>query len=160
SPIGKLWNPTWGTGAPRIGFAYDLLGDGKTSLRGGYGISYERNFGNGTFNMIQNPPNYASVQVTSVAVVTNNNLGPLGGSSGTQFLPPSSPRHVDQNIRTAQSQFYSMAVEREVARNTLVALEYSGARGVHLYDIKNINLLGGGQVYLGDPFNPSANGGA
>ncbi len=35
------------------------FGNGKTSLRGGYGISYERNFGNVTFNVIQNPPNYA-----------------------------------------------------------------------------------------------------
>jgi hypothetical protein len=50
SSIGQFWAPSWGTGAPRVGFAYDIFGDGRSSLRGGFGISYERNFGNVTYN--------------------------------------------------------------------------------------------------------------
>ncbi len=65
SPVGEMWNPNYGTFAPRVGFAYDVFGDGKTSLRGGFGISYERNFGNITFNVIQNPPSYATVALLS-----------------------------------------------------------------------------------------------
>ncbi len=155
SPIHSLWKPQYGTVAPRVGFAYDIFGDGKSSLRGGYGISYERNYGNVTFNVIQNPPNYAVIQVQSTPVTTSN-AGPLGGSSGAVALPPTSLRNVDQNIRTAQSQFWSLAVDQQIVPNTVVSFQYAGARGTHLYDIKNYNELGAGNVYLGDAFDPTA----
>jgi hypothetical protein len=119
-------------------------------------MSYERNFGNVTFNVIQNPPNYASVQITSTTpgvpppVVTTDNLGPFAGSGGAVPLRPSSLRHVDQDIKTAQTQFVSLALERQLARNTIFAVEYSGAHGIHLYDISPSNPLGGGNAYLGD----------
>ena len=108
--------------------------------------------------MIQNPPAYAVVVINNTKITTSNS-GPLAGASGSVPLPPTSLRNVDQNIRTAQTQFWDAAMDRQLARNTLVSLQYAGARGLHLYDIKNINTLGGGNVLLGDPTSVAGNTG-
>jgi hypothetical protein len=163
SPVGQFWAPRWGTFAPRVGFAYDLSGNGETSIRAGYGISYERNFGNVTFNASFNPPASAVLSsvcaasvTTCTALVSNDDLGPLGLPGPPSYLGPAELRMPDPNIQVAQTQFWSLAVERQLSRGTVLELGYSGARGLHLYDVENINLLGAGQVYLGDPLTFSA----
>jgi hypothetical protein len=156
SPIGELWKPDKNNFAPRLGIAWDIFGNGSTSLRGGYGMAYERNFGNVTFNVIQNPPNYATVQIAPANVpggilpITSDNFGVLGGVGLTRPLPGVSLRAVDPNIVNAYAHFWSAAIERRVGANSVASVEYSGSAGRQLYSISNINRRGFGNVFLGD----------
>lgn len=153
SPIGELYQKDKNNFAPRVGFAWDVFGDGKTSLRGGYGMAFERNFGNVTFNVIQNPPNYAVVSVFPADVggslpISVSNSGPLAGNSGSLLLPATSLRHVREDIVNAYAHFYSASFERELFRNSTISVDFSGSAGRDLYSIENINRDGTGLRFL------------
>ena len=160
SSIGELWVPSKKNFAPKIGFAYDVFGNGKTVVRGGYSIAYERNFGNVTFNVIQNPPNYSVVSLqdtvdvpTGGLGVTTDPAGPLAGTGIVKAIPKVSLRAVNPNIKQAYAQLFSLTLEHEFRHNLLIGFDYSGSKGEHLYDIANINEAGGGVIYGGDDPN-------
>lgn len=155
SPIGALWGVDKNNFAPRIGFAWDPTGDRKFSIRGGYGLGYERNFGNVTFNVIQNPPNYsvialiAGADIPSMPIYTSL-TGPLAGSTGSKALPKVSLRAVNPEIKSAYAHTWSGSIERQWTAGLVTAIEYSGSKGVGLYTNENANMAGSGAVFLGD----------
>jgi outer membrane receptor protein involved in Fe transport len=151
SRTGGLWEKHPHDFAPRLGLAWDPKGDGKMSVRAGYGIAFERNFGNVTYNVIQNPPNYAVLDIIQPGTpITTEPAGPLAGT-GTAYLPPVSLRAPIQTMPTSFSQFYNASVERQMMQGALLSLEYSGSRGDHLYSIYNMNMDGYGEAILGLP---------
>lgn len=148
SSAGGLWKPDWKDFAPRVGVAWDVFGTGRTNLRAGFGIGYERNFGNVTFNVIQNLPNYAVVDV--VGPISTNNFGFQTGGTSLP-LSQAGARIIDPNIRTAYADFWNASAQHRISRSLTYALEYSGSRGRNLYSISYPNQFGFGNLALGDP---------
>jgi hypothetical protein len=162
SPIGKLWKSDWNNWAPRLSVAWDVNGDGQTSVRAGYGIAYERNFGNVTYNVLFNPPDYLVASINAPEDVASMPIfvdpaGPFGGVAGvTKPIPGGSLRHVDQNVETAYSHIYSAAFQRVFGGHITVSAEYSGSSGRKLYDLADINKRGASMMILGIGTSASA----
>ena len=74
-----LVNNHWAAFGPRVGFAYDLTGSGKTILRGGFGMMYERIQGNDMYNAGPNVPfstniNFSNIQLENPGTQLSNSL--------------------------------------------------------------------------------------
>ena len=87
--LGKgLWNPYYKAFAPKVSFAYDLTGDGKTSLRAGAGISYDRTFNNTYENDRFNYPDFTFVGIPGGRVLRTAGHHPHVSGNGSRGEHP------------------------------------------------------------------------
>ncbi|MBM3726841.1 MAG: hypothetical protein FJW40_15650 [Acidobacteria bacterium] len=130
-PRGLVQNHPW-TFGPRFGFAYDVTGQARTVLRGGYGIGYFRVEGNDVYSLVGNPPLGGVVQVFNPPLDD-----PSRGSAGADR--PRSVVTLDPIYKIPYVQTYSLGVQQQVASNTALTISYVGSRGVRLDRGRQLN---------------------
>lgn len=127
----------WNQFAPRFGFAYDPFGDGKTSIRGGGGIFWERIRQNTlNFDGLGNPPLAGN---PSVFVGQIDAVGPPVFAGGLKA--PQGVRAWARDGKTPTIYSWSLGIQRELPGKMSLDASYIGNLSRHLMDVRDINTL-------------------
>ncbi len=137
-----LVNNSWNNWGPRLGFAYDLTGQAKTVVRGGFGIMYERIQGNDMYNGAVNPPGDPNPTLNNVSL-SNPGLQLSSGNVITAAALPVLPLGVtgiSDHYPAPVSYQYSAGVQQSVGTNAVLSVSYVGSQGRHENYYQAINL--------------------
>lgn len=129
---------------PRVGFAYDLTGDSKTALRGGYGLIYSMIESGDTAGDTANslgfsidtpfaPPGLGPFKAFQFSTGPSTLLQPKGPSGGPSAFRGQTVRYQEPDPPTPYVQQWNLTLQRELGWNWVVSATYAGNRGVHLF---------------------------
>ena len=118
---------------PRLSFAWSPTADGRTAVRGGFGLFYDRPEGNVVFSSLNLPP------FTEISQFENGNLANPSGGTPAALAPLGTINVIDPGMGTAQYMNYSLSVQRELWRGYFFEAAYVGNRGRDLLWFPEIN---------------------
>lgn len=136
---------------PRFGFAYDPFGDSKTSIRGGFGMFYDKVEGNLIFSQVNVAPFVATPQFE------NGNLTNVSGGTPSALAPFATINAINPNLDISYSMNFSLGVQRELPYGFFGEVTYVGNQGRHLIRQPDLNAVPFAALVANAAPGPNAN---
>jgi len=134
----QLYSDSWLMFEPRVGFAYDVTGDGKTAIRGGFGVFHDRVFDNLFGNAKANPPFQASFNdypftgdPSTPTVTSYPNPGTLTPSADITNGDYYEAIVIDPNLKMPTNYSWNFGIQREIRSGLTAEINYVGSHGTH-----------------------------
>jgi len=139
-PAGFVQNH-WNNWGPRLGFAYDLTGTGKTIVRGGFGIMFERVQGNDMYDSGGNEPFSDNISLGNVAF-SNPGLNLATGTAPVSPIPVPSINEglMSNDYKNPTSYQYSVGIQQQLGRESVLSIAYVGNQNRHQTTSAELNL--------------------
>jgi len=144
----RIFQPDWNNFAPRVGFAWDVLGNQKLALRAGYGIFYDSIAGIRLNRFPLNQPFLLDVNVFDRPLAD-----PFLGQSPFPYTPPATPEEkanykfftptgmssANESMVTPYTQQWNLTLEQQLPGDMVLSTGYVASKSSHLFGSRNIN---------------------